>query len=287
MNHSTNSFLVVALWAGVEGGLASGLTASAQEPPDHELRPLVTRYAKTATKASVTAEFKAFQDVQMQEADQFDGYSTSVDVAIPFAQRFQVRLYAPIYTSGDARALKESGRDIDIWGFSGIGDFANAQLDYQLLRQPADGVNLSISGGAGMPLTYLNTSLVDRYNHVGRVVIGGLKLDKKLNDTVTLLANAGARYYWVSDDVNPSGGDDTFALADLSAAGVFNVFNNTVYPVVELIYEGDFGNYNSLLLAPEVIWPLCENFELKAGVTIGLTGDGESLGARFQAVVRF
>lgn len=287
MNHSTNHFLALALSVGIAGALAGGSTAAAQEHPDHELRPLVTRYAKTATKASVTAEFKAFQDVQMQEADEFDGISTSVDVTVPFARRFQLRLYAPIYTVGEARSLKNAGSDIDIWGFSGVGDFANAQLDWQILRQPVDGVNLSISGGAGMALRYLNTSTVDRYNHEGRVALGGLKLDKKLNDTVTLLANAGVRYYWVSDDLNPSGGDDTFALADLSAAGVFNVFNDTVYPAVELIYEGDFSNYNSLLLAPQVIWPLCENFELKAGVTIGLTGDGESLGARFQAVVRF
>ena len=60
-----------------------------------------------------------------------------------------------------------------------------------------------------------------------------------------------------------------------------------MYPTVELIYAGDFSSYNSVVLAPQVIWPLCEHFEVKAGIIIGLTSEGESLGARLQAVVRF
>jgi len=56
---------------------------------------------------------------------------------------------------------------------------------------------------------------------------------------------------------------------------------------VELVYAGDFGGYNSILVLPELIWPINTHFELKGGVTIGLTSDGESVGARLQAVVRF
>ena len=118
------------------------------------------------------------------------------------------------------------------------------------------------------------------------MALGGVKFDRRFSEQFTLIANAGVRYYWESDDLNPAG-DDVFAQADLSVAGVFNPFHHTVYPVLELIYAGDFGGYNSILVVPEIIWPLNSHFELKAGVTIGLTSDGERVGARVQGVVRF
>ena len=62
MNYSTNHFLAVVLWAGVAGGL----NASAQEQPDYELRPLVTRYAKTATKADVKAAVEKIFAVKVE-----------------------------------------------------------------------------------------------------------------------------------------------------------------------------------------------------------------------------
>jgi hypothetical protein len=42
-----------------------------------------------------------------------------------------------------------------------------------------------------------------------------------------------------------------------------------------------------VLAVPEAIWAACRNFELKVGVPIGLTGDGESIGGRLQATLRF
>jgi hypothetical protein len=210
-----------------------------------------------------------------------------VDLVVPLAKRFQIRFNLPFYTSGGARLVRPPHDNISIWGFGGIFDFANIQGDWQFFREEDRGFNLSLSGGAGGPLRYLNTSLTDRYNHVGRVALGGLKFDRRFSDHFTLVANAGVRYYWESDDLNPTGGNDVFAHADLSVAGVFNPFHHTVYPVLELVYAGDFGGYNSILVVPEIIWPINTHFELKGGVTIGLTSDGESVGARVQAVVRF
>jgi hypothetical protein len=60
-----------------------------------------------------------------------------------------------------------------------------------------------------------------------------------------------------------------------------------VYPVAELAYQTSFGSYNAVQVVPELIWAACRNFELKAGAPIGMTGDGESYGGRFQATFRF
>jgi hypothetical protein len=119
------------------------------------------------------------------------------------------------------------------------------------------------------------------------VALAGLKLDRKLSDLLTILANFGVRYYWESDDLNPSGGSNEFAQVDLSVAGIFNPFEGKLYPVLEVAYGGDFNRYNSILVVPEVIWPISRHFELKVGATFGLTSDGERIGARVQSVVRF
>jgi hypothetical protein len=277
----------VALFTGVITLWAASVAKGADEAPDYELRPILTHYAKTATKVTFTAEFKAFRDLELQEAENFDGIGTDVELVIPFAKRFQLRLYAPIYTAGSARLVNPPHKNIDIWGWGGTLDFSNVQLDWQFLTESDHGFNMAVGGGVGYALRYLNTSIKDKYNHVGRVLLGGLKFDRKINDLVTVVANAGVRYYWESDDLNPSEGGDSFGHADLSVAGVFNPFHHTVYPVLELAYAGDFSGYNSVTVMPEIIWPINTHFELKAGATLGLTSDGERVGARVQAVARF
>lgn len=282
---STTFVLATLAWLAASAVQAAEVV---EKPEDQELRPLVTRYAKTATRITVTGEFKAFREVELQEAENFDGISFNIDLVVPLSKRFQIRFNMPIYTAGEARLVVPPHEDISIWGFGGTYDFANLQGDWQFVRQADRGFNLSISGGAGAALRYLNTSVDDRYNHLGRVALGGLKWDRRFNEHFTLLANAGLRYYWESDDINPVGnGDDEFTHADLSVAAVFNPFHRTVYPVLELAYAGDFGGYDSILIIPELIWPIHTHFELKAGATIGLTSDGEQVGARVQAVVRF
>ena len=116
-----------------------------------------------------------------------------------------------------------------------------------------------------------------------------LRADRKVNDWLTLVGHVGARHYYISDDLNPGGqGDgDVFTHYEAFLAGVFNPWKSNVFPVLELVYVGDFDKYNPIHVVPEVIWAINNHFELKAAVPIGITNDGDRLGFRVQATVRF
>ncbi len=73
------------------------------------LQPISTRFAQTQTEISLDIMGKRFSDVELDEADQFDGYTAVFDLTVPFAVDKQVRLSVPFYTSGDAR-LKPGGQ---------------------------------------------------------------------------------------------------------------------------------------------------------------------------------
>ena len=256
---------------------------------EFELQPIFTRYAKISKKITFSTTFRAYRDAELQEAENLDALGVDADLVVPFLKRFQVRLNVPIYTTGEARLIKPPHENITVESHGGTFDFTSVQLEWQFLNQEDHGVNMLLSGGAGVPLERLNTSIYDQYNHKGQVALGQLRVDRRMNDWLTLVGHLGARYYFVSDDLNPAGNaaGDVFTLAEGFVAGVFNPWDNKIVPVLELAYTGDFGKYNSVLLVPEIIWPVSKHFELKAGGTFGLTSDGERIGARVQAVVRF
>ena len=256
---------------------------------EFELQPIFTRYAKISKKITFSTTFRAYRDAELQEAENLDALGVDADLVVPFLKRFQVRLSAPVYTTGEARLIKPPHKNITVDSFGGTFDFASIQMEWQFLNQAEHGVNMLISGGAGTRLDRLNTSIYDQYNHKGQVALGQLRVDRRMNDWLTLVGHLGARYYFVSDDLNPAGNaaGDVFTLAEGFVAGVFNPWNNRLVPVLELLYTGDFGKYNSVTVVPEIIWPVSKHFELKAGGTFGLTSDGERIGARVQAVVRF
>jgi hypothetical protein len=276
--------------------LGSIRTSRAQLEGEYQIEPIFTRYAETSKKITFNATARLFNDVQLQEADHFDGWSVDADltIPIPYTKRFQLRVFWPFYTDGDARAL-EPGPDfhkkIDIHGYGGVFDFAHVEVDYQFLAEPDDGFNASVYGGIGERQRVLWTTTSDRdvYNHAGQVALFGVRGDWRCGDNWRFVANAGARYYFKSDDLNPEGpsSSDEFYLGDISIAAIYHPWKCPVYPVGELVYQGTFSDYHSVLVVPEVIWAICSNFELKAGVPIGLTSDGESFGGRFQATVRF
>lgn len=259
---------------------------------DYQLQPLGTRYARTATKITFNSSVRFFHGVELQEANAFDGYTVDLELTVPFWERFQLRLYYPAYTDGDAR-LTESGNPqvgekIDIDGDGGIFDFPSAIVDYQFKQaQSAQEWNLAAFAGYGYAINELETSPGDVYNHQGNAVLFGLKGDRELNAQTTALVNLGGRYYYKSDDLNPAGNDDVFAFMDASVAFVYDPSLGWVYPALELIYQGDLGSYNTFRLDPQLIFPVSQNLELKAGGGIGLTSDGESWQARLQAVIRY
>lgn len=271
-------------------------TARAQLEGEYQIQPIFTRYAETAKKITFNTTARIFNDVQLQEADRFDGWGIDADltIPIPFTERFQVRLFWPFYTDGDARLINpgqpDTGRRIDIRGYGGTFEFPNVQLEWQFLGEKNAPLNLAAYGGVGERQRELWTTTVDGdvYNHAGRVGLFGLKADWRCGNDLRFVANAGGRYYYKSDDLNPSdANEDRFTLADISAAVIYHPWKCPVFPVAELVYQGDFTDYNSVLLVPEVIIGVCKNFELKAGAPIGLTSDGESFGGRFQATARF
>lgn len=267
----------------------------AQTEGEYQAQPIFSRYGATQSNwVTLNTTARLFSDVQLQEVDRFDGWSLDADltVRVPWTERWQARLYWPFYTEGSARVTKpglpETGRRIDIHGSAGLFDFANVQLECQLLRESEHGFNLGLHGGYGWHTEVLWTSTLggDRYNDQGNVGLGGLRADWRVGPHWRFLAGAGGRYYWVSDDLNPVGGDQ-FWFMDASVAAVYHPWKAPVYPVAELVYQGDLSQFNSLLFVPEILFAPGFHLEFKAGATIGLTGDGEGLGGRLQATVRF
>ena len=290
---STKISLLLALLTG------GGVTASfAQMEGEYQLQPIVTRYAETAKKVTLNAGIHLFNDVDLQEADNFDGYTVDMDLTIPIpgTKHWQVRLGVPFYTAGTARLTKtgepDTGKEIDIRGYGGVFDFANIQVEYQFLEESVKGFNAAAYGGIGERLDYLKTSTVadDKYNHKGLVGLMGLKGDVHCGEDWRFAANLGARYYFKSDDLNPadtSTSGSVFWLVEASFAAIYHPWKAPVFPVAELLYQGVISDYNSVLFVPEIIYAINSHVELKAGAPIGLTGDGESFGGRFQITTRF
>jgi len=272
-------------------------TAFAQVEGEYQIQPVYTRYAETVKKITFNGTGRLFRDLQLQEADNFDGWTVDADLTVPIpgTERFQIRLYWPFYTDGTARLIDpgqpDTGKKIDIYGYGGTFDFPSMSFDYQFLSEKDDGFNLAGYVGVGARIYYLKTSTVskDVYNHAGKQALFGVTGDWHYGEEWRFTANLGGSYYWVSDDLNPdgTGSGDVFALADISGAAIYHPWKVPVFPVAELVYQGNFSGYNSLQIVPEVIWAINTHFELKAAVPIGLTSDGQSLGGTFQGTVRF
>jgi hypothetical protein len=285
------------IWPLIVFAGAFAITARAQLEGEYQIQPIYTRYAETVKKITFNASVHVFNDVQLQEADRYDGWTVDADLTfrIPYTERFQVRISWPFYTEGDARLIDpghvDTGRRIDVRGYGGTFDFPSVELAYQFLSESNHHVNASVYGGVAERQRILWTTTVDDdiYNHAGDYALFGVRADMHYGDNWRFVANLGARYYFKSDDLNPegTGSSDHFYLADISVAAIYHPWKCPIFPVAELAYQGTFSDYHSVLAVPEVIWAICPNFELKAGAPIGLTSDGESFGGKFQATARF
>jgi len=276
--------------AALKGPLAAAALLLAAGSPaaragDYQLLPIDTRPAQTLSGITLNGSFRYFTDVTLDEADNFDGWTADLDLTIPFMERFQFRVFLPLYTKGDAKLRKDNvfqskGDSLDIDGAGGVWDFPSVEFEHQLMFERDRGFNLAYYVGGGRVIKPLDTDLIngDKYNHRGSVGLGGIKADGRVwNDQAKLIGNFGFRYYWDTDDLHPAG-SSAFGAADLKAAAVFQPWGTRVYPVLELAYLGDFSDLNIATLQPEIIVPLSENLELKAAVPIGLGGDGNQLG---------
>ena len=264
----------------------AGPAGASSEDERFQLRPIVTRYAKTASKIFGDITFKYFTEQELQEADDFDGWGLNIDLTIPFRHNMQLYLLLPIYTDGDADVI-ETGEKTDIDGYGGTFDFGTLFFEHQVMQQSDWDLNLGYYFGLGHRTDELDTDSSDRYNHRGRNVHLGLRADRYFSARdMRLLGNLGARYYYDTDDLNPQG-DDAFWLFEVNTAVVFKPWLGRIYPAAELIYHTIDLEFNQLSLMPELIVPATSFLELKVGGVIPLTSDGEQWGARFQLTGRF
>jgi hypothetical protein len=266
-------------------------------------QPIFTRLAKTSDRITLSTTFRASRDVELQEADHVHTWGFDAELAVPFLERFQVRLNVPIHTEGSVHllpvpVLHKSGRittqpdkRVNLSGNGGVFDFASVQLEYQVLTEEKSGINLSAAFGLAERLDWLQTdaNVSGKYNHQGRYYFAQMRADRRMSDWLTLVGQLGFRHYYASDDLNPAGNEDgdVFEHYEAFLAGVFNPWKSSLFPVLEIAFTGDFENYNSVLVVPELIWVVNSHFELKAAVPFSVTTDGESIGARVQAMVRF
>jgi len=263
----------------------SSLTAHAV---NSTLQPISTRYAQTQDAISIEVGATTFSDIELEEADGFDGWSAGAEVVVPLkvvSERMQVRLLIPFYTDGDATItdpeLPDVGEDIDIDGNGGLYDFAIAQFEHQLFTLKDDDFNAAYYAGWGKVIESLDTTTSDKdlYNHSGKVTVGGIKYDHPvslLGSESQLLLNAGFRYYYETDDLHPDDEDD-FIWADLRGAIVFESIGELIVPVLELSFLGD-SDYSDLQLQPQVIIPFNDNVSIKLGGYVGLLSDGSDGG---------
>ena len=263
----------------------SSLTAHAV---NSTLQPISTRYAQTQDAISIEVGATTFSDIELEEADGFDGWSAGAEVVVPLkvvSERMQVRLLIPFYTDGDATItdpeLPDVGEDIDIDGNGGLYDFAIAQFEHQLFTLKDDDFNAAYYAGWGKVIESLDTTTSDKdlYNHSGKVTVGGIKYDHPvslLGSESQLLLNAGFRYYYETDDLHPDDEDD-FIWADLRGATVFESIGELIVPVLELSFLGD-SDYSDLQLQPQVIIPFNDNVSIKLGGYVGLLSDGSDGG---------
>ena len=272
-------------------GLGLVIQTSGSQPDGFQLEPIITQYAETVSRITLDLNFSVFEDAQLQEADDLSGYGASFELVVPFLERFQIRLAYPAYTQANGTYRKAGnpldGSPIEVEGNTGFFDFPTAILDYQFLGVKRDeGWNAAGFAGVGYSIGNLETSVGDIFNHKGYYAVMGLKADSELNERWRLAGNFAARYYWASDDIHPEGGD-VFWLWDLSAAVIYKPEFKQIYPVLELLYQGDFDLYNTVQLAPELIVPFCRHFELKVAFPVGLTSDGERWSTQIQGTVLF
>ena len=254
--------------------LSTSLAAVAQ---NSTLQPIHTNFAKTQTQISVDLSATSFSNVELDEADDFDGYSTAVEFTMPFAADKQFRISVPFYTKGDAN-LKPGGQHIDIDGYGGVFDYSTVQFEHQKYFADEAGFNLAYTLGGGIRTAVLDTGTGDYYNHTGKIALLGVNMDKSINGGDTqLLLNAGLRYYFDADDLHPRGPDE-WLWADIKGAVVFKPWNQYVRPVLELTYLGGFNDYNSVSLMPELIIQVAETASLKVGGIVGLTNHGNQHG---------
>jgi len=273
-----------------------------------KVEPLFTRYAKTYKAPTLDLKVENFNDKPMEEMDNFNGYTATLDFTYPINDVSQIELLFPMYTDGSGNLLKNpvnpatgeglQGRKLSAKGYGGVRDFTSLIYERQMPWLEKElGVNMAWLFGAGKRMDTLDVrnkgTLIDKYNHAGYNVQAGLKMDTDIQGgDITLFSNLRYIQYWDSDDINytppPKNGHSriVFRSVQLNSAIMFNNFGN-ITPVVELLYVNSNMSYNSISLSPEIIYSVSSETDLKFGVPFKLTSDGQNYAATLEGSYRF
>lgn len=273
---------------GAIGSLAASAVLAGQPPV-----PMETRSAIPVSGPMLSASAASFSDVELDEVDNFDGWTGSVGFALPVFEHSQLTLNAPLYTDGEGKATAEPGEEsygsvapadypnLDIEGDGGVWDYTTLEFQSQIWDETDHSYVLGWYAGLGQVHEYLEAKhdgrIYDRINHKGDVYLAGM-LAEGDGGWGRWYANAGARFYRKSDDLNPAGNDD-FDVADLRLANRFDPWAENLYPVVEVTYLGDFSDVNQASVLPELLYAPNDTVNLKTGLTFG-AGDGNQFGGQ-------
>jgi hypothetical protein len=254
-----------------------------------ELTPLYTMNARNAQRVTVSLSYEKFDNVRIEEAKDFKGYTTSAELIVPFGEHksWQARLEVPFFTEGEAWSL-DYDKPIDIRGKGGVFDFASLLLQRELSTSDTRPYNTSVYFGYGHRTRPLHTSIRDLYNHHGRMTRVGFNLDNAHpSRPLRWQTTADLRHYFDSDDLNPSEDGDNFFMLTLSGATVYNV-TGPVKPAFELLYSTDFNLRQIFQAVPVLIIPLGKHVELKGGYAVGHSnGEGTIHVGTVRTTLRF
>ena len=283
-----SSLLVCILLCFASAALADDIDKRAKQNL-YELEPIYTRNARNAQRITVNLTYDNFKNVRMEEAESFDGYTTTAEMIVPFGKekQWEVRLEIPFYTDGDAE-LVETGEKIDIDGNGGVFDFGTLVIQRELTTTEKRPVNSSIYVGYGTKVDRLDTTIGDEYNHTGKVYRLGFNIDNaKADRDIRLQASVDGRYYYDSDDLNPSDDGDDFFLMNLSGGAVYNT-DGFIKTAFEILYSTDFNDRQIIQAVPQLIVPVCDYLEIKGGYAFGHSdGEGSTQTATVRTTFRF
>jgi hypothetical protein len=260
------------------------------------VEPIFARYAQTYHVPTLNLGVEYFRDKPMEEMDDFDGYTVTLDFTYPIDDVSQVELLLPLYTDGEGDYNKPGnafdGRSLDVDGYGGVRDFASLIYERRLswLEDKSD-INIAWLVGAGIRLDTLdakhNGELVDEFNHKGHNFQVGLKMDTDIRGgAMTLIANLRYVMFRDTDDINLTGDDIDFEVLYATGAIMFNKYGRLT-PVLELLLEEDFEDYTSFSLSPGIIYTMSDGLDIKFGAPFRLTDDGQKYAGELELTYRF
>jgi hypothetical protein len=235
------------------------------------VEPIFARYAQTYHAPTLDLEVEYFRDKPMEEMDDFDGYTVTLDFTYPIDDVSQIELLLPLYTDGEGDYNKPGnafdGRSLDVDGYGGVREFASIIYERRLswLESKTD-INIAWLAGAGTRLDTLdakhNGELVDKFNHKGDNYQVGLKMDTDIRSgAMTLIGNLRYVVFRDTDDINLTGDDIDF--------------------------EEDFEDYTSFSLSPGIIYTMSDGLDIKFGAPFRLTSDGQKYAGELELTYRF